>query len=163
MQEIRIVEWEERYAQAFIDLSIEWLEKYVSVEPGDLKIIHHPHEAVLNGGGNIFFAVCNERNEKDEKAEEKAVGTAAMIPAGENAFELAKLAVTQGYKGQKLGERLMERCLEFAREKGAERVILYTNHNLIPALGLYKKYGFEEVDLGQNKYIESDIKMELTL
>ena len=39
--EIKIVKWEERYAQDFIDLSVEWLEKYVRVEPADEEILYH--------------------------------------------------------------------------------------------------------------------------
>lgn len=43
------------------------------------------------------------------------------------------------------------------------KVILYTNHKLVPAICLYKKFGFCEVDIGCNKYIESDMKMELKI
>lgn len=152
MSEIRIVEWADNYHQAFIDLSVEWLEKYVSVEPADLEILYHPYESILNDGGEIFFALIDD----------SIAGTVAMIKSG-NIFELAKLAVTEKYKGKKIGNLLMERCITFAKEKGAKRIILYTNHKLIPAICLYKKYGFCEVDIGNNKYIESDMKMELKL
>lgn len=33
MSETKIIGWADKYHQAFIDLSVEWLEKYVSVEP----------------------------------------------------------------------------------------------------------------------------------
>ena len=152
MNEIKIVEWADNYHQAFIDLSVEWLERYVSVEPADLEILYHPYESILNDGGEIFFALIDG----------DIAGTVAMIKNG-SAFELAKLAVTEKHKGKKIGNLLMERCITFAKEKCAEKIILYTNHKLIPAICLYKKYGFCEVDIGNNKYIESDMKMELKL
>lgn len=151
MGEIKIVEWEDQYSQDFILLSVEWLEKYVSVEPGDLEIINHPHEAVLNNGGNIFFA----------KYRDRVIGTVAMIKYDDDTFELAKLAVTEDFKGMKIGNQLIERCLLFAKEQSAKKIILYTNHKLIPAIRLYNKYGFKEVALEHNKYLESDIKMVL--
>lgn len=81
----------------------------------------------------------------------------------DNVFELAKLAVTERHKGKKIGNLLMQRCIAFAKEKGVDKVILYTNHKLVPAICLYKKFGFCEVDIGCNKYIESDMKMELKI
>lgn len=153
MDDIKIVEWENRYSNDFVSLSMEWLEKYVSVEPSDLEILNNPYYAVLDNGGMIFFA----------KYTDNVVGTVSMIRADTDIFELAKLAVTERYKGLKIGNQLMERCIQFAKEKGAKKIILYTNHKLTPAIGLYKKYDFVEVPIEHSKYLESDIKMELVL
>lgn len=153
MDKVQIIEWKDKYGNDYISLSVEWLEKYVSVEPADLEILHNPHKAVLDNGGNIFFAKCGER----------IVGTVSMIKCSDAAFELAKLAVTEEYKGRKIGNLLMESALQFAKDKGAQKIILYTNHKLIPAIRLYEKYGFCEVPLENNKYLESDIKMEIIL
>ncbi|WP_202903148.1 hypothetical protein [Paenibacillus gorillae] len=69
MKHIKIVEWDEKYHSSFINLSIEWLEKYVSVEEADLQILNDPQGQILDNGGTIFFAI----------SESDAVGTAAMI------------------------------------------------------------------------------------
>ena len=153
MDEIEIIEWEDQYSKDFVSLSIEWLEKYVSVEPLDWEMLNHPHDVILDKGGNIFFA----------KYADRVIGTVAMIKEEADTFELAKLAVTEEFKGLKIGSKLMERCIWFAKENVAERIILYTNHKLVPAIRLYKKYGFKEVALKHNKYLESDMKMELVL
>ena len=58
---------------------------------------------------------------------------------------------------------VMERAIAFARERGAKRILLYTNHKLTAALHLYAACGFREIPLGENKYLESDRKMELDL
>lgn len=153
VKEIKIVEYEEKYHKDLKRLSYEWLEKYVSVEPEDEKILNNPKEVVLDKGGFIFFAKYNE----------EIVGTVSLIKVDNNTFELAKLAVTEKYQGLKIGKMLMEKCLYVAKKNNSKKIILYTNHKLSSAIGLYKKFGFKEIPLVNNKYIESDIKMELTL
>ena len=151
--EVKVIGWHDKYAQDFINLSVEWLEKYVRVEPADEEILYHPHESILNDGGMIFFANYNGAN----------VGTISMINMGNNVYELAKLAVTESCKGHHISDALMESAISFAKEKGAERIILFTNSKLIPAIHLYHKFGFVDVPLVDNEYEESDMKMELIL
>lgn len=57
----------------------------------------------------------------------------------------------------------MKKCLHVAKQKGTKKIILYTNHTLTSAIELYKKFNFKEIPIEDNKYIESDIKMELKL
>lgn len=147
---IEIIEWNDCYANDFISLSIEWLEKYVSVEPADIEILYHPYETILNDGGMIFFA----------KYSNEIVGTVAMIKK-EHTFELAKLAVTEKYKGKKIGHLLMEKAILFAKNHQVDSIYLFTNHTLAPAIHLYKKFGFYEIPLIDNEYLESDMKMQL--
>ncbi len=150
---INVIEWNDQYAQDFITLSVEWLEKYVRVEAADEFILYHPHESILDNGGMIFFANHNGKN----------IGTVSMIHMNDEIYELAKLAVTESYKGQHIGDLLMEKAISFATKKGAKKIILYTNSRLIPAIHLYKKHGFNIVPLIDNEYEESDMKMELYL
>lgn len=150
---MEIVRWKEEYAQDFIDLSIEWLEKYVRVEPADEVILYDPHGAILDDGGMIFFANSEGRN----------VGTVAMIRMEEGVYELAKLAVTEAVKGLHIGDLLMEAAIGFAKDAHAKKIILFTNSKLIPAIHLYHKHGFLDVPLIDNEYEESDMKMELLL
>lgn len=153
MKEVEIVEYDDKYHEDLKKLSYEWLEKYVSVEPEDERILNNPREVVLDNGGFIFFA----------KYGEEIVGTVSLIKVDENTFELAKLAVTEKYQGLKIGKLLMEKCLFIAKEKDAEKIILYTNHVLASAIEMYKRFDFREIPLINNKYIESDLKMELSL
>lgn len=153
MKNIKIVEYEERYHDDLKRLSYEWLEKYVSVEPEDEKILNNPKEVVLDKGGFIFFVEYGE----------EIVGTVSLIRVDETTFELAKLGVTEKYQGLKIGNMLMEKCLYVAKQKKAKRIILFTNHILTSAIAVYKKFDFKEIPLVNNKYIESDIKMEVNL
>jgi len=153
MAEVKIIEWRDEYREIFAALSREWLEKYLTVEPFDLAIMNDPRGMVLDGGGQIFFA------ERDGRV----VGTVAMIKSGEAAFELAKLAVTEEFKGLAIGRRLMAAALDFARARKAARVFLYTNKILTPAIALYCAFGFQDVPMDDRKYLESDMKMEFLL
>ncbi len=150
---IEIIDYEERYHEEMKRLSYEWLEKYDLWEPEDDRIIDNARELILGKGGFIFFA----------RFEDEIVGTVSLIKCDETTFELAKLAVTAKYQGLKIGSKLMGKCISRARESGADKLILCTNHRLTSAIALYGKSGFIEVDSGDIKYQEADIKMELML
>lgn len=153
MEKLNIIGFEERYHEDFKRLSYEWLEKYVSVESEDERILNNPIEVILDKGGHIFFA----------RYDNEIVGTVSLIRVEEGVFELAKLAVTEKYKGMKIGIKLMEKCLEVSKSEKVNKIILYTSHKLGAAINLYKKFGFKEIPIIDNKYIESDIKMELDI
>ena len=74
------------------------------------------------------------------------------------------MAVTPQEQGKKIGQKLMEHTLEFAKEQGWKTLILYSNRKLENAIYIYKKYGFEEIPLEDNSpYGRGDIKMKLEL
>lgn len=150
------IEWltyEEKYKKDLKELSYEWLEKYVSVEPEDIRILENPEEIIIKPGGEIIFA----------RYQGEIVGTVSLIKVDEETFELAKFAVTGKAQGLKIGNQLMDKALEFAKSKGASKVILYTNRILNAAIAVYQKYGFVEIPMLENKYLESDLKMEKKL
>lgn len=153
MEQVEIVFYEEKHLADFKRLGYEWLEKYVTVEPEDVKILNAPKEIILDNGGFIFFA----------KYKQEIVGTVSLIRVDDHTFELAKLAVTEKYKGLKLGNLLMETAIQTAKKQQAEKIILYTDHKLPTALLLYKKFGFQEIPMVNNKYLDSDIMMSLQL
>lgn len=57
----------------------------------------------------------------------------------------------------------MMKCLDVAKKENYKKIILYTNHNLEEAMALYKKFKFKEISIEENKYMGSDIKMELNI
>jgi ribosomal protein S18 acetylase RimI-like enzyme len=153
VKEHQIEEFEDQYREPFKELSLEWLQKYASVEPEDEKLLKNPRKEIIEKGGHIFFGLIDGQ----------LAGTVALMKESDATYELAKLAVTPKFQGLKLGNALMQHCLQFARSKNAKKIILYTSNRLIPAVSLYKKYNFKEVPFIHNKYIESDLKMELIL
>ena len=73
------------------------------------------------------------------------------------------MAVTDRVKGKGIGTILLEYCLDFAKEKGIPKLILYSNTRLTSALHLYEKYGFIETPLESGLYERADIKLEKVL
>ena len=90
-------------------------------------------------------------------------GTFALIKESDDVFELSKMAVNEKFQGKKIGNQMLDFCLQKAKELGAVKVILYSNTILAPAIHLYKKYGFTEVPIGNSEYKRSNIKMEKVL
>jgi ribosomal protein S18 acetylase RimI-like enzyme len=154
-QPITIVEYNESLLEDFRRLSMEWIDKYLYLEPEDEKQLADPEGVIIRPGGKIFFA----------KVGDAVAGTASIVRYSEDplTFEIAKMAVSEQFQGLKLGNLLMETTINAAKELGAQQIILYTNHLLTAALHLYKKYGFEQVQAETTKYIEADIKMVLNL
>ena len=74
------------------------------------------------------------------------------------------MAVSPKYRGLKIGQKMMEYCIEFAKNKKWNKLLLYSNRKLENAIYIYLKYGFVEVELEkESPYERSDIKMILEL
>jgi GNAT superfamily N-acetyltransferase len=151
MHKIDIIPFEDIYASNFHALNVEWLEKYFYVEPYDEKVLSNPKKYILQKGGYIFFALHNN----------EIIGTVALINQ-ESFYELSKMAVKPKYQVQKIGLQLINFCITFARDNNWKGITLYSHRKLIPAIVLYKRNGFVEVELEEKShYKRSDIKMRL--
>lgn len=152
--EVNILEYESKLAKDFETLNYEWLEKYFYVEDYDKKLLGNPEKYILNSGGQILFA----------QVDTKIVGTVALIKRDAGVYELSKMAVTEEYKGLRIGQKLMYACIDYAGQHGVKRLFLDSNRTLIPALNLYNKVGFKEMEEKvETPYKRSDIRMELFL
>ena len=151
---IEIISYKPEYANDFKELNIAWLNKYFWVEPHDEEVLGKPEKYILDPGGNIFFI----------KDGTKIIGTVALMKMEDRVFELTKMAVTPQYQGQQLGQKLMEHTIQYARDQGWKKLIIYSNRKLENAIYIYKKYGFEEIPIEKNNpYTRGDIKMKLDL
>ncbi|HEY0680316.1 MAG TPA: GNAT family N-acetyltransferase [Chitinophagaceae bacterium] len=150
---IDIIEYKEEYAPSFRKLNLEWLEKYKLVESHDLEVINDPKGTILDGGGTIFLA----------RTGEDIVGSAALVKTGKDEYELAKMAVTERWQGKGISKLLIEKCLATAKDKGAEKITLFSNHQLQTAIRLYEKYGFRHIEVEDSPFETADVKMELVL
>jgi ribosomal protein S18 acetylase RimI-like enzyme len=150
---IEIIDYSDQYASDFKELNLEWLNKHDLAESHDLEIINDPRKTILDRGGVIFLA----------KSASKIIGTAGLAIGGETILELIKMAVTPAFQGRGVATMLLEKCLEKARELKATKIFLYSNSQLVPAITLYKKYGFTHVDASNSPYSTADVKMELVL
>ena len=150
---IKIIPFGEQYAKDFYDLNIEWLETFFYVEAHDEEVLSQAKKYIIDNGGFIFFA----------KRAETIVGTVALMKIEENIFELSKMAVLPTFRGKKIGQQLLQYCLDFSKENNFEKLLLYSNRSLENAIYIYRKYGFIEIPIEKNNpYARGNIKMELT-
>ena len=140
--------------RGFAALNRDWLIEYGLLEPRDEHQLADPLGQIVVPGGQIFVA----------RRGGEVVGTSAVLPHGDGVFELLKLAVTPSAQGLGLGRRLVEACLEYARERGAQRLVLLSNSQLEAALRLYESLGFQRAPLPTDIiYVTADVYMELDL
>ena len=150
----QIIPFEPRHGTHFRDLNLSWLQRYFYVEPKDKELLDDAKGSILDKEGYIFMAEWNQT----------PVGCYALLPLGANTFELGKMAVHPEYQGLKIGQRLLEHALGFARDKGWNRIVLYSSNKLHTALHVYRKFGFTEIPLEKDlPYARSDVKMEYKL
>jgi len=147
---VEIVPFSTAFAAAIKTLNVEWLRKYFKIEPKDEIVLSDPQGQIIDKGGMIFYAKYNDA----------IVGTVSLIKIDNTTFELSKMAVTGSVQGMGVGKKMIQHCLEVVKVKKIEKLILYSNKKLLPAIYLYEKFGFIEVPLEGGVYERADIKME---
>src|SRR5450432_2498194 len=150
---MEIINFEDRYENDFRQLNLEWLYKYNLAETHDLEVLNDPRGTIIDRGGCIFLA----------KEEDIIAGTAALMKEGDNAYELAKMTVAKDFRGKGISKLLMTRCIAEAKKLGAERIFLFSNHQLETALSLYRQFGFKNIPVEDSPFETADVKMELVL
>jgi GNAT superfamily N-acetyltransferase len=152
IEPVRILDYENKYQPWFEKLNREWIEKFFWMEPVDFDVLQSPEEHIIKPGGSILFASIDN----------EIAGTVALKRVTNGVFEFTKMAVDEKFRGKKIGEALAHAAIEKARVEGADKIILYSNTVLAPAISLYKKIGFKEIPV-DGPYKRSNIKMELIL
>ncbi|WP_432544127.1 GNAT family N-acetyltransferase [Kineococcus sp. SYSU DK002] len=97
--------------------------------PGDLVDLVPP-------GGSFVVAVRDG----------EPLGCVGVRELADGSVEVKRLYVTGRARGLGLGRRLLTWCEDWARARGAARVVLDTHGELTAALGLYRSAGFVEVE-----------------
>jgi ribosomal protein S18 acetylase RimI-like enzyme len=150
---LRIVTFDRKFRQEFRRLNVAWLTRYFRVEPIDELVLGNPEAEILARGGEILFACLHTQ----------VVGTVALKIEQPGIFEVTKMAVDEPYQRKGYGRRLLDAACRMAKRRGALQVLLYSQRSLLPAIRLYKSYGFSEIPLTEQRYSRCDIKMELPL
>lgn len=134
----------------FKNLNLSWISHYFEVEQKDLKQLDHP-ESIIRGGGEIYFALLDNI----------VVGCCAIIKINDKEFEIAKMAVSEKARGQGIGDGLIKVVEEYAWSKGAQRIVIYSNSSLEPAIRLYKKHGYKVLNTEPHPdYIRCNITLD---
>ena len=150
-----IVPYLPKYRAAFRRLNEEWIETYFKLEQPDRDTLGDPEGYVLKAGGHIFVALVKDQ----------PVGVCALLKRDDRThpWELAKMAVSPAARGRNIGWLLGQAVVTKAKALGAKRLYLESNTVLKPAIGLYRKLGFETVTGAKTPYQRCNIQMVLKL
>jgi GNAT superfamily N-acetyltransferase len=150
MDQIQILPYSPEFNSYFKAINTAWVEELFALEPFDIAQFERPEEVIVEPGGTIIFA----------KLGEEIVGTVALYKTGEESFEMIKMGVREESQGKGAGLALGKKVLQLAQEKGAKRVVLYSNSKLEAAIRLYEKLGFSHCSLECGSYGRCNVKME---
>lgn len=151
MNSIKIIDYKHAHQTWFEKFNRYWIEKYFVMEPVDEFVLSNPEEALLKPGGAILMA----------EFDGEIAGTVALKKVDNTTFEFTKMAVDNKFQRKGIAEALSYASFKKAKALGADKVILYSNSVLTPAISLYEKLGFVHVPVGDTGYKRSDVKMEI--
>lgn len=141
------------YLEEFVRLNEAWISRHFKIEEADIKLSANPAK-IIEDGGYIFTLLATT----------EIVGVCALFKEQENSYQLARMAVAREHQGHGYGNILMDAAIAKLLELKAKRVYLLSNTILVPAITLYKKYGFMTVSEGQHPvYARCNIVMEKNL
>ncbi len=147
---MKIIQFEERYRQDFIAMNTSWIIDYFqNLEPQDMNTFEKIDED-LKRGGMIFFVV------KDDTA----LATCMAKPLEGSTWEICKLASNKNRAHSGAGSAVFREAMQWAIDHGAKRLFIISNRVLKPALHIYEKMGFQEVQLENYEYERGDIAFE---
>lgn len=142
--------FQSQYSSDFARLNYEWIEAYFQIEETDRNYLDNPEKMIIEKGGEIIF--IRKGNE--------IIGTCALVRINNDLYELAKMAIDPKEHGNGLGYRLGKAIIDKARQLGAKKLFLESNTILKPAINLYRKLGFKEIEESESPYARSNIQME---
>lgn len=151
--DIRILSWHPDYQKDFEQLNSAWIKRDFALEPVDIAVLGNPEQYILSHGGDVIFVAVDD----------KIAGTVAYKKLDDETVEMTKMAVSDEFKGRKLGWLLGCTILLRAAEAGFSKMVLYSNTKQVPAINMYRKLGFEEAELEKGGYERCNIKMEIAL
>lgn len=140
---LQIKEWSDP-----IEFSLEEINNlFIQLNPSLLPItLNHVKELLANTNVICFVATDNT----------KLIGSASLpvfpIPTGIRCW-IEDVVVDTKYRGQGIGIKLIEKCIEYAKSLGAGQIDLTSNPTRVAANELYVKMGFVRRETNVYRYV----------
>lgn len=139
---MKVVPYDPKYREAFIQMNEAWINEMFALEAEDIRVLSS-FEQSLERGGQIFFAV-------DDQDEAMACCMISPLPNGE--WEIEKFAARGMYTGTGAGSACLKACIDYAKQRRVEKIVVVSNHKCVHAVHLYRKFGFTEVPVDKEKF-----------
>ena len=97
------------------------------------------------------------------KEGDQFVGCVAVRRKGAEVAELKRMYVQSGQQGKGIGKTLLEKSLLLAAGLGYTVILLDTLNDMLPAIALYKQFGFHEIEAYYHNPDERAVFFEKTL
>jgi len=78
------------------------------------------------------------------EASKKVVGVAIIRYAGQDVWELRRLAVHPNNRGKGIGSQLISKIMYYVKQRNGKVITLFTNINNKRAINLHRRFGFTE-------------------
>lgn len=127
-------------------------KKYLDIQNYDEEI---EHLEMKYGApyGRLYLAYCGGQ----------AAGCIGLRKIDEQNCEMKRLYVRPEFRGNKIGERLVQKIIMDAKEIGYSAMLLDTLPFLERAILMYKKFGFYTIECYNNSPMSDSIYMKLEL
>lgn len=106
---------------------------------------------------NVFKSELENKNSKYlvAKINNQIIGFAGIIPIVDEA-DISNIVVHKNFRKQKIGSLLLEALLELAKSLNLSTINLEVRESNLPAINLYKKFGFSICGIRKKYYNNSE-------
>ena len=150
------------HPEQIVDLFTEYTQMLVEVEPsfaGYLEQQNYQHEIEdlpdkYGPPDGVLHLIL---------ADGKPAGCIGLRKLDETRCEMKRLYVRPEYRRHQLGDQLVQRILQDARNLGYKEMLLDTLPQLDSAIRLYQRHGFDFIPCYNDSPVESTVYMGKTL
>lgn len=159
---MKIIPYDKKYKDEVINLLDRVYKEYgdeVWLEGYDADLLN-VDDAYRKKGGAFWIAISDDG---------EVFGTVALklVPEDDDSIELKRMYIDQSVRGTGLAHRLTDTVIEWGKEHGYKKVVLWTDTQFTRAHRFYEKYGFtytgrkRDMDDFYHPYSEYEFVMEI--
>lgn len=126
--------------------------RYLDIQHYDEEL-KHLEAKYGTPSGRLYLAYC----------EEELAGCIGLRKIDEENCEMKRLYVRPEFRGKRIGDQLVRKIIEDAREIGYSHMLLDTLPFLKSAICMYRKYDFYEIESYNDSPMSTSIYMKLDL
>ncbi|MCQ4636444.1 GNAT family N-acetyltransferase [Anaerovorax odorimutans] len=150
---MKIIKYDSKYKDKFIEYNKDWIiDNFGTLEKEDEETFENI-EKELENGAMVYFSIEND----------EVLATCMSKPMQYDTWEICKLASNKHRDHKGSGSAVFEASMNWAIEHGAKKLLLFSNRRLKPAIHIYEKFGFKELNIDDYGYTRGDIAFEKIL